>query len=224
MRELHRDLQRVQPCLLEREVERGDEAVACRRRRAAKHAPGRHTGGVDLDPFDAVATAQVPVIGVLEATLADHVAGRHAGEVLVGLLGSAEIADVAEDLRRERPARVVSDIGLLFDETRERGLVLGQEDERRARDVSFERDWSETVAATHGLRDLALGEVQHLPHAAVKARARGRCRRQLLADDRRDRGRVDVRDHAPLAIDDLSARCRDRDVARTFALASRTLR
>jgi hypothetical protein len=125
VREVHRSLHRPQPFLLEREVERGDEAVTGRRQGAAEVAPGRHAGGIDLDPLDAVATAQVTVIRVLEAALADHVAGRHAGEVLVGLLGSAEVADVAEDLSRERPVRVVADIGLLFDEAGERGLVLG---------------------------------------------------------------------------------------------------
>ncbi len=110
---------------------------------------------------------------------------------------------------------------MLFDEARERGLVLGEEDERGARDVGFERDRREAVAATDGLRDLARGDLQHLPDAAVEARARGRCARQLLADDRGDRGGADVRDHATLAIDDLSARRRNRNVARDVRVGER---
>ncbi len=65
------------------------------------------------------------------------------------------------------------------------------------------------------------GRFSTFPTRPVEARARGRCRRQLLADDRRDRGRVDVREHATLAIDDLPARCRDRDVARDVRVGER---
>src|SRR4051812_6569228 len=96
--------------------------------------------GVDLEHARAVAAAEVAVVGVLDAVLADDRALMDVAELRLLELARRDLTHVAQQLRGDVVVRVAAQVDRLRDDPRVRGLPLLEEVEHRARDVDTQRD------------------------------------------------------------------------------------
>ena len=223
MREADAVLERPLGRPLERDVDR--QLHRCAGHRLRRH----HRRLVDLraDRVDALellarAAAEVLVVGLLDARLADTVAGarhvqllrareRAASVVLldVGQLGGRELAHVAEHVREERLRVVPPQVGDARVDSRELGLVLAQIRDLLLVDRDLHRHGRERVRLPllELAQELRQRDVQHLRerlHLGVAALLRQVDRRDLdgrAGDVRDERASHAVEDRAALRLD-----------------------
>src|SRR4029450_1826210 len=91
-------------------------------------------------PVAAGRPPQVLVVAVLAPRLADDVAGLEAPVLRPLQLARADLADQPEHVRRERPVRVLADVGALHADAGETFLVLEQVEEQPAIEALLEHD------------------------------------------------------------------------------------
>ena len=132
--------QRVVGGALEAEVERELELAALERRHAGRLprvVAGAHR--VDDHAGEAVRPAQVGVVGLLDAVLADARPLLEAAVALLVELLRRDLAQGAEELGAQLVVRVVAQVLLLDDDAGELVAVLEQEVEGLGRDVGLDR-------------------------------------------------------------------------------------
>ena len=225
---------RPRPCLrlahrdvtlaLESEVDRGAQLVARDRQRRSRLGAGRIFGGVDRHAVDAGGALQVRLVLGLEAGLADGRARRDAlvrrGSKLAvrGRRRPGDLTNLTEDDGADVALGVVAQVDLALDDAREELLALGDVVERVGRDVVLDvgrripgrRDRK----VVDGRLDLLPADPENARQPPVQdaaLRARGR---QVVGDDRHLGRDAIAREQAALAVEDVAAWRRDRDVAR----------
>ena len=119
---------------------------------------------VDLDPLAARRAAQELVVGVLDARLADDVAGPQALVSRALQLARADLADEAQDVGGERAVRVLAHVGPLDADAGEALLVLEQVEEQLPVEALLEHHRVAGVlrGRAHPPANLALREAEEL--------------------------------------------------------------
>ena len=166
-------LERVVGGALEAEVERQAQPLALLRLAARDLAAVVAVAErVDDDAREAVLAAQVAVVGLLDAVLADARAGRDAAVLLLLQLVRRDLAQRAEQLGGELLVRVGAQEQLLDVDAGELVLALLEVVEGGARDVGLDRHVRVRRlgdALDHAALDRARRQVEHAPEAAERA-------------------------------------------------------
>ena len=168
--------------------------------------------GVDLDPGQPGRAAQVAVVGVLDAVLADLVARLQAPVARFLQLFFGDLADVAEDVGGQRPVRVVADEDPLDLDARKAVLVFLQVVDEVVADVATQghrRRRRQLQFFVHRAAQVAQGAVGQLGEARELGPPLGRVGGQFARVDlQRQAGAVGDQ-HFAVAIEDLAARGAD---------------
>ncbi|EWS55907.1 hypothetical protein X551_01244 [Methylibium sp. T29] len=208
---------------LQLDVDRQPHRVA-RRRRAGPQAPHRAARGAGLDLLEAGDAVQLGLVLLLDAELADVVGalvvGRIVGLVDRVLLGLVDAADVAQHMAAELAIGVVAEQPRLDVDPGEAETLRGETRHLLVAELGADRQGLE-----------ALGVVHHALEAATVARRDvdhflQRIDGALQVVDLRRRelqrvGRVVVRQHDAVAVEDQAAVRRDRQYRDAVALGAR---
>ena len=152
LRETDAVLKRLLCGPLELEVDRQTERVPDLRQNLRRDRAERAPERVDVDLILARDTAQVAVVGRLDAALPDLVSARVALAEHVQL-PPGDLAHIPEQLRGERAVRVVPYGAASHRDARELGRVLEQVGHERAGRVDAHRHRCQVVAALHARLD-----------------------------------------------------------------------
>ncbi len=221
MSQFHALAQRAFALLLQRQVERQSQRVA-RARLDLRQAGRLHlVFGVDLHLLRPGLAAQVAVVLILEALLADDRSRLDATEV--GVLGVArfllflgDLADVAEHLRGHVVVGVVAHRDFFLLDAWELILTLGQHRQRAATGVGLDRHGGVGQFADPLLLDFtdrARAHFKLLAQAPVERPATRPFRGQFPGDELHRVGDLARHQHVAFAVDDLPAGCGDRQFA-----------
>ncbi len=222
--DVHRDERARQPAARERRfagrldllVEGQLQVVAGLGLDPRELAAARLAGCIDLDADRAVAATEDRVVLRLEAGGADPIARL---EPLVGRLlelVGADLGDVAEQLRPERPVRVVADVDLGGGDAGELVLALAQVVDEVLVDVLLERHrvgGKLLGLLADLLLDLVVGHVRDPGQLLELLVASLLVVRQLVGTDLQGQDRLVVDEDAAGAVEDLAARRLDLDLA-----------
>ncbi len=178
---------------------------------------GRHDGTlrpavrVHVQPLRAGDAAEIGVVRRLNARLSDLVA-RHVAELRVASeLRRRDLADVAEQLRRERVVRVLADVRAAYDHAGELVLVLREvRDHGVARCVPDDHRRDEVAAAAFDRRrDLVQRRPRHAREPAQLRVALVVDLRQVVRPELHRLSRVVEHNHAAVPVEDRPARGED---------------
>ena len=151
-------------CLLQVDIDREFEIIARDRLLAAEdlHGLARH---VDLDLLAAVLAAQLLVVDLLEAELADDVAGLVALVLHLLELGVIDLTDVAEGMRALLLEDVVADWRHFDDDAGVLALLLLDDGDDVRRDIRLDADGVEAAVAGNLRLDLIRRHLQKIRQA-----------------------------------------------------------
>ncbi len=177
--------------------------------------------GVDLDPLAPGRAAQELVVGVLDASLADDVAGPQARLRGPPQLVRRDLADEAEQVGRHRPVLVLADVGAVDAHPREPLPVLEQVEEQPSVDPLAQHD---RVAGVLGrfadpAADRRLREAEQAAEAPELGPAGPGIARQVGGAHLQGHDRPVVDQDPAVAIEDLAARRMDADVEDAVVLS-----
>ena len=219
--DVHRDESaRQPPCaesrfadLLQARVQGQAQVVAGLRGPVAERPAGA-TQRVDLYPLTAGGAAEELVVAVLDAGLADDVAGVQAPVLRLFQLSRADLADEPEEMSGERPVRVLADVGALDTHAGEVLLVLEQVEEEVPVEALLEHHRISGVlrGRPDSLADLALREPEQVAQLAQFAPARAAVAGEVGGSQLEGHHRAVVDQNLAVAIEDLAARWVNPDV------------
>ena len=172
------------------------------------------TERVDLDPLTAGGAAEELVVAVLDAGLADDVAGVETPVLRLFQLSRADLADEAEEMGGQRPVRVLPDVGPLDTHAREALLVLEQVEEELPVEALLQHHRISGVLRRRPdpLADLSLRESEQVAQLAQLASAGAAVAGQVGGSQLEGHHRTVVDQDLAVAIEDLAARWVNPDV------------
>ena len=199
--------------LLQVDIDREFEIIARNRLLAAEdlHRLARH---VDLDLLAAVLAAQLLVVDLLEAELADDVAGLVALVLHLLELSVVDLTDVAEGMRALLLEDVITDWRHFDDDTGVLALLLLDDGDDVRRDIRLDADGVEAAVAGNLRLDLICRHLQKIRQAVDDIIRDWRGQRQ-----ERDREARAIRDEQlAVAVVERAARCHRRHDADAVAV------